>query len=239
MPPKSLFDRIAEAARHPARWHVVDAPRERRPEADRACGGHFLAFRIAIDDAGVLPAFLQIGRAIPLRLGLLLPGAPGREHLIDLLRLPAPRRPVSPDAWLDALPDRLARGAGPDAEARIGLARAIVSLAVLRAGRPNVRWRALGPRIYLAQGPEDPLPFHARGGTLPAPPLRALLADALLPDPAVTEPRPWGEAADHLEGQAPDASAHVRVALEAQIADDARRILGPRRAARLLTALRR
>jgi len=234
MPPQSLLDRIAEAAQQPRRWHIPDAPRERRLQAD---GVHFLTFPIAIDDAGLLPAFLQVGRVLPLRLGLRLPGASGREHLLDLLRLPAPRHPVSPDAWLTALPHRLARGIGPEAALRIDLARAIVSLAVLRAGRPGVRWRTLGPQIYLAQGPDDPLPLHARGGTLPAPPLRALLADALLPDPSVTEPRLWGEAADHLEGQASHASAHVRVALEVQIAEDARRILGPRRAARLLAAL--
>lgn len=239
MPPKSLLDRIAEAARQPARWRFADVPRERWPQAEWSFGCHFLAFRIAIDDDGDLSAFIQIGRAIPLRLGLFLPGAPGREHLIDLLLLPGTALPVDPAAWLASFPKRFARGAGPESAARIDLARDVTSLAVLRQGRPGVRWYLLGPQIYLAHDPEDAHPLHARGGTLPTPLQRALLAGVLLPDPSVAKPKPWGEAADHLEGQALEAFAHARVALEAKIAEDARQILGPRHAVRLLGFLQR
>jgi hypothetical protein len=176
---------------------------------------------------------------MPLRFGLRIPGAPGREQLADLLRLLPPRRPPSAEAWARAMPAFLAQATGAEAAQRLALARALVDREILRLRRGGIRWRTLGPRVFLAGTPDDPHPLEARGGTLPLPPpLRPLLANVLLPTPDV-RPLCWGDACDALAGHAPAPSAHALLALETRIAEQAHALLGRRAAQRLLTRTRR
>jgi hypothetical protein len=232
----SLFDRIATASAHPRRWRTLTPPIPLHPrgDSDGAWG-----LEVEIDDAGPLPGFLQIARHMPLRFGLRIPGAPGREQLADLLRLLPPRRPPSAEAWARAMPAFLAQATGAEAAQRLALARALVDREILRLRRGGIRWRTLGPRVFLAGTPDDPHPLEARGGTLPLPPpLRPLLANVLLPTPDV-RPLCWGDACDALAGHAPAPSAHALLAFETRIAEQAHALLGRRAAQRLLTRTRR
>jgi hypothetical protein len=231
----SLFDRIATASAHPRRWRTLTPP---IPLYPRGVSDGTWSLEVEIDDAGPLPGFLQIGRNLPLRFGLRIPSGPGREQLVDLLRLFPTCRPPSAEAWARAMPAFLAQATGAEATQRLALARDLVDREILRLGRGGIRWRILGSHLHLAQDADDDQPLHARGGTLPAPPLRPLLTNILLPTPDIL-PHCWGDACNALAGHAPASSAHAILAIEMRIAEQAHALLGRRAAKRLLTRTRR
>jgi len=228
----SLLDRIAAACDAPRQWQVLNPVRD--IDTDRRI--RLVEFSIRIDDGEIMKGYLQVGKTASLRFGLLLPLAPGREHLIDLLTLPPAPTPPDPHAWLQGLPDLLAPTLREDTPRRISLARDLINLHLLRRGYTDRPWRLLGHRLRLGSGPTDTHPFQGMGGQIPAPTLGRFL-DGLLMQGETSgtgEQRAWSPVEHTLGGDTGRLSGHERLALQSRVLEDAHALLGAQTAQDLL-----